>query len=145
MAQGEQPADAQEATPSEPKPEGQDGGENPPDSGAGSPKSESGPDLSAAYAKADIREAILWVAHSLGKLTYEVLKKNAPNTLTWGLWQWAITNEKTRQEFWGKLFTKLLPKDVPSEGARRESSGAAIQEHIAKLQAISQKARGSDG
>jgi hypothetical protein len=94
--------------------------------------------------EAGIVEIITWVAKQLELSPAEVDQEQAPCPEALGMYKSYSRSEERKDEFWDKIFIKLIPSRAQIEGhATVDMDGVSIVKTIDRLQAIKKDAEKS--
>jgi hypothetical protein len=77
-------------------------------------------------------ECVAWVARHM--LIKDVAPEKAPSSEAWSMLCWARRNNQNEAQFWGQIYTKLLPSKAQLETEQRyRDDGRKVLEVIDKL------------
>ena len=77
-------------------------------------------------------ECVAWVARHM--LIKDVAPEQAPSSEAWSMLCWARRNNQNEAQFWGQIYTKLLPSKAQLETEQRyRDDGRKVLEVIDKL------------
>ena len=84
---------------------------------------------------------VAWVAKNL--LIQDAKPGDAPGSEAWGMLMWARRNEQNEAQFWGSIYTKLLPsRNQLDSDSRYTDDGRRVLDLIEKLDMELNEAQG---